>query len=215
MRAPGKRASTSRSALARPGRSTRNSSRHVVFSDEDESSSQRPQRSLRERKNRPNYQLIPAEESGSRTSPRKKKSSASSYGTVVGGGKSSGGGYNRIPWGVSGKELGKYMGLQDSNDSSDDEFAAAKSAAASAGAGSAGMLGGAGGGLFNSGMPMDMAGGPSNLGKVGDAGTYTHTLSFPIFPLTDAISPCSFVRRRSARRQHQGHLRGCGRTRPA
>jgi hypothetical protein len=154
------------------GRATRNSQRLALSASEGESSSQQNQRSLRERKNRPNYQLIPPadQQAVSRASPRKKKSSANAYGTVVGGGRKSGSGYNRIPWGSTGKELGKYMGLQEEGDDSDDDFAKGAAGKTAAAGGSGGMFGaGAGGGLFNPAMPMDMAGGPSNMGKVGDA----------------------------------------------
>ena len=153
------------------GRATR-TSRRIASASEGESSSQQVQRSLRERKNRPNYQLIPPadQQSASRASPRKKKSGSNAYGTVVGGGRKSGSGYNRIPWGSTGKELGKYMGLQEEGDDSDDDFAKGAASKAAAAGGSGGMFGaGAGGGRFNPAMPMDMVGGPSNMGKVGDA----------------------------------------------
>lgn len=75
------------------------------------------------------------------------------------------------------------MGLQEEGDSSDDDFVKGAAAKAAAAGGGASMFGaGAGGGLFNPAMPMDMAGGPSNMGKVGDA-CESPQLHFPI-PLT-------------------------------
>lgn len=112
------------------------------------------------------------------------------------------------------------MGLQDpADDDSDDDYAAAKGAAGAGG----GLFGaGAGGGLLNPAMPMDMAGGPSNMGKVGDASesrpgsssascSLTHSQLTP----TPARPPFSPVGRGPARRQHQHHVRRRRRPRPA
>jgi len=104
------------------------------------------------------------------------------------------------------------MGLQEEGDDSDDDFAKGAAGKTAAAGGSGGMFGaGAGGGLFNPAMPMDMAGGPSNMGKVGDACESPRpTLARRSSQSPDALIivglPLSSIRCRPARRQHQDHV---------